>query len=328
MYISIGNDSDNDYNITKEGVIMPENLTTKLKHFFAVDYKIKKEIYDMAPPQYSDLNSLVKYTNEFFKSLKYITTELEHITLDLFNSQEYYKTVKNLSNQVKMKFINCKLDIDSLTKFYKENISDMSKGFIDQVQENCIGYTVNRRPPVSEAKTINELLHVLHATVVNSDLLLQQIPEIIHKDSYENETGEIVGPISLRGEKSQVFIDLFNNIPTNLFIGITDMVCVSEDQMIMMVRDRGHALTIEINIEGNKARIEYFIPNITNMEMVKLVPGLLSINDNKEGTQRNLECATGALEIDVKDLNNSIYDLISKVPTDRDIVYQSESPVR
>ncbi|MBR5662539.1 MAG: hypothetical protein IKX00_02665 [Bacilli bacterium] len=299
---------------------MPDELLTKLKHFFVVDYKIKKEIYDMAPPQYTDINSLVKYTNEFFKSLKYITTELEHITLDLFNKPEYYKAVKSLSNKIKMKFITCKLDIDSLSKFYKENITNMTKPFIDQVQENCIGYTGYRFPPVSEATTINELLHVLHAAIVNNDLLLRKIPEIAHRGSLPDIMVDKNGPISLRGEQSQIFIDLFNNIPTDLFIGITDMVCISEDQMIMMIRDRGHALTIEVNIEGNKARIEYFIPNITNMEMVKQVPGLISINDNKVGIPHALNCATGALEVDVNNLNNTLYDLISKVPTDMDII--------
>lgn len=33
-----------------------------------------------------------------------------------------------------------------------------------------------------------------------------------------------------------------------------------------MVRDRGHALSIEVTLNKDNARIEYFIPKICNVE--------------------------------------------------------------
>lgn len=46
------------------------------------------------------------------------------------------------------------------------------------------------------------------------------------------------------------------------------MVAISERKLLMMVRDRGHALSIEITLNGQNARLEYFIPKVCNVDMV------------------------------------------------------------
>ena len=49
--------------------------------------------------------------------------------------------------------------------------------------------------------------------------------------------------------------------------------------------------------------------------MVNNLPGVHKVNENSIGT-------TGAFEIDVEDLPTVLFDFISKVPTDDDMIYR------
>ncbi len=63
------------------------------------------------------------------------------------------------------------------------------------------------------------------------------------KDNQHNNT------ISLRGIRNPMFEQLFMMFPIDLDCGITDMVIINEKKtLIMMVRDRGHALSIEVTL--------------------------------------------------------------------------------
>ena len=99
----------------------------------------------------------------------------------------------------------------------------------------------------------------------------------------------------------------------DLDVGWTDMVAVNERKLLMMVRDRGHALTIEITLNLQTARIEYFISKLCNVDMINNLPGVNKVNQDSVG-------ATGAIEIPIGDLQNTLFSLISKVPTDSDMV--------
>ena len=92
------------------------------------------------------------------------------------------------------------------------------------------------------------------------------------------------------------------------------MVRGGEKTLIMMVRDRGHALSIEVTLNKDNARIEYFIPKICYVEMVNILPGVIIVIDDSIGT-------TGAIEVEVKDLPTALFNFISMVPTDMDIVH-------
>lgn len=84
--------------------------------------------------------------------------------------------------------------------------------------------------------------------------------------------------------------------------------------MFLMSRERGHALSIEVTINDDIARIEYFIPKLCNIEMINNLPG---INKVKEGSIG----ATGAIEVDKSTLTETLIDFIRKVPTDSDMIY-------
>ena len=69
---------------------MDNEKIIKLQHFFSVDTKIKKEIYDIAPQSlngYIDETSISEYTDKLNDSLIYILSELKCVALDVFGKE-------------------------------------------------------------------------------------------------------------------------------------------------------------------------------------------------------------------------------------------------
>ncbi len=289
---------------------MDNNLLIKLQHFFAADVKLKKEMYNMVPPGnegYLDKNSICEYNNYLNDSLIYIFSELKCITNDIFvNNPIIINKILELENKTKKEFYKCGLDIKKLRDFYKNMISNMSIDFINSVKQNCIGYTGRNLIPVEKISTINEALHFIHSVILNSEDILQALPLQNSKNNNYNY------PISLRGDNSIIFKKLYDLFPLDLDCGWTDMIVINEKKLLMMIRDRGHALTIEITLNNDKAKLEYFIPKICNVEMVNNLPGVNKIKDHSIGT-------TGLIETNISDLPNTLYNFISKVPMDENI---------
>ena len=157
---------------------------------------------------------------------------------------------------------------------------------------------------------MNEILHFLHSFILNNENILQSIVLINQKQNEFNY------PIQLRGNKVEIFDQLFEKFPTNIDVGWTDMVAINEKKLIMMVRDRGHALSIEISLNGNIARIEYFIPKLCNIGMINALPGINKVNNDSVG-------ATGIIEIKKDELPQVLFDFISKVPMDSDMIFDN-----
>lgn len=295
---------------------MDNEKIIKLQHFFSVDTKIKKEIYDIAPQSlngYIDETSISEYTDKLNDSLIYILSELKCVALDVFGKESsIFNKVCYLEQDIKTNFYSCGFDIEKLKSFYQKYISNMEPSFIDDVKRSYIGYYFGGGgvSPLKKASTINEILHLMHSRIINNEGLLQSIPLLNEKDNQHNNT------ISLRGIRNPMFEQLFMMFPTDLDCGITDMVIINEKTLIMMVRDRGHALSIEVTLNKDNARIEYFIPKICNVEMVNKIPGVNKVNDDSIGT-------TGTIEVEVKDLPTTLFNFISMVPTDMDIVHNN-----
>ena len=293
---------------------MDNEKIIKLQHFFSVDTKIKKEIYDIAPQSlngYIDEASISEYADKLNDSLISILSELKYVALDVFGKESsIFNRVCYLEQDIKTNFYSCGFDIEKLKSFYQKYISNMEPSFIDDVKRSYIGYYFGGGgvSPLKKASTINEILHLMHSRIINSEGLLQSIPLLNEKDNQHNNT------ISLRGVRNPIFEQLFMMFPTDLDCGITDMVIINEKTLIMMVRDRGHALSIEVTLNKDNARIEYFIPKICNVEMVNKIPGVNKVNDDSIGT-------TGAIEVEVKDLPAALFNFISMVPTDMDMVH-------
>ena len=278
-----------------------------MSDFFDIDTNLKKEMIDMAPVG-NDIFNVEKYVDNLNDSINYIFDEIKSAVRSVYPSQSanYIKSIEKLEKTIKNEFYKCGYDIDKVKAFYNNYVSSMDLTFLQKVKKACFGYSAFNDPLISEATTINELLHCIHSAVVNSDTLLQSI-ELVASKELKYDT------INYRGLDVPVFKSIFDNIPEDIYVGCTDMVVVEENKMLMMVRDLGHALTMEVTINGDTARIEYFIPKICNAEMVNNLEGILNkVNQGDWG-------ANGVIEVNVSELNSKIYDFLSKVPNDGDM---------
>ena len=289
---------------------MNDERIIKLQHFFETDVMIKKGMYNMVPSnlKYFDESTMQKYTDELNELLIYIFTELKCVAIDIFGKDSnVLSRICYLEDVIKNKFYSCGFDIDKLKNFYKNFISNMNSEFIDSIKNECVGYSLfKNKNSVEMAVSINEMLHYIHSYVVNNEKILQAIPLLNQK------TNQFNYPINLRGNRSSVFEKLFEQFPADLDVGWTDMVIINEKKLIMMVRDRGHALSIEISLHNDVARLEYFIPKLCNIEMINKLPGVNAVNKDSVG-------ATGVVEVPINILSESLFDFISKVPTDDDM---------
>ncbi|MBR6949077.1 MAG: hypothetical protein IKH54_02715 [Bacilli bacterium] len=291
---------------------MDNETLVKLQHFFASDMIIKKEFLNMAPPSnegYLDHDSLVSYSDKAYDSLIYIFGELKCLTRDFFGIDSYlFKKVTLLEKEAKNAFAMAGTDINKLRAFYNGFISDMSVEFLNAVKRDYVGYTLSGSgDAMQNARTANELLHLIHSFVMNNDHLLQSVPKLSEK------TNDYKYEITYRGVPNPYFDHIFANFPNSLDVGWTEVISVNDNKLLFMVRDRGHCLTIDMTVKGDKVRLEYFIPKLCNIDMINRLPGVNKVNKDSVG-------ATGVIETTKEEAADVIYDFISKVPTDMDMV--------
>lgn len=193
-------------------------------------------------------------------------------------------------------------------KLYLEQFADMSQKMVENVKEAFWGHRLlggNVETLAKKADSINELLHIFHSYVSNSDKILKALPVIATKQNTIEET------ITLYGEETELSKKLFEEFPVELDCDETDIVSM-QDKILMMVRSRGHALTIDIDTTQEDVLVKYFIPKLCNREMIERLPGINKIGISENG-------ATGLFQTSKEKLNQSLFDFIEQVPTDRDI---------
>ena len=282
----------------------------ELKYFFLIDKDIKKRMIAMAPKRYIDEQSVCDYSDKIAENLQEIFNELKDSIKGLYGIKSYeYKKVDEMALELFSKLIDCGLDLNLLNKFYTEFVSDMSIDFRDSVKKECVGYSFRMGNSLEKAKTINELLHYFHASLMNDEYRLEALPTLAEK------TNDYMGKISYRGFEVPIFEEIYTLFPKNLNVGDTDMVVVDNNKLIMMIRDLGHALTIEITINSDIARVEYFIPKICNANKVNKLPGVEKVSEDSN----ILDSTTGITEFPISDLPQQLFDFLAKVPTDEDI---------
>ena len=297
-----------------------ENKLLGLKEFFREDVKIKQEMINLVPSSI-DLQSedaRIEYTDKVDKFLKSFKLEINLILnklginindeIDLF----FEKKTNQLANSLKT--------IEDIEKFYQDCISNIDIEFIEDVKKNNVGYSIENKVlqnQLHNVKTINELLHLLHSYVINNEEILKSLPEIETKKVFNPYSiGDFGIEISLYGDNNNnVSKELFDNFPSDNKAGMVHIIGL-DNNVLIMARDLGHALTIDIDLSDSKPLVNYFIPKICNKNMVLKLPGIGKITDNG---------ATGVFEIDnIENINEKIFDLMDKVPTDYDIVYDDK----
>lgn len=294
----------------KNNLTEQKNLET-LKNFIKTDLSIKNDLLELAPNKTDnfDESSKINYIDKLYKSLKDLEFDFKS-SLKGFNfDDKINESLTEFFNKEKEKLAIGNYNNINCNEIYQNNFSDMSKTFIEDVKKTFVGYTSfnenDLNTSIKEAKTINELLHTCHSYIMNNQSILSSITKISEKQN------QFKYPISLYGEQTKAAEELFNNFPMDLDVGWTDIISL-EDQIFMMVRDRGHALTIDIDTSKDDYLIKYFVPKLCNEEMIKALPGINKDNISQNG-------ASGCFQCKNTEFTNKLFSFIEKVPTDNDM---------
>ena len=271
----------------------------KITTFLQYDLKLKKLMVDCAPDNSDDL---VLASDEISKALK----EMEIYLIDI---NKLHSCINESEVKVRMLKLQTELaecdTIDKLKKFYRVKISDISSDFIDKVNTQSIGYYPSRSLPINEAESINEILHAIHHDLVNDEKTYDNLPLIAEKNISEDERYKL----KMYGNKNSVADAIFDIMSPSLGAGETKFLTINENEMIMMVKDKGYATTLEIEKEQDKYYVNYFIPKITDVDYVNVLPGVRQITLEDRYT-------TGVFETTVENLPYKVASLIASIPDD------------
>lgn len=298
-----------------EEIAKREEKYKALVDFFKKDVEIKTTLVDLAPKSTDEYNedSRLDYLDRLFSELKDMEFKFKAIARN-FNMefqlgssfQTYFDRIKNELSE-----LGYGRSHESNQKIYQRIFTDMKPELLEKAKQTFCGYTMSGGlgavpSMMDDVGSINELLHITHSSIINDEELLESMPIIgTKKNSFGYD-------ITLYGEENEVSKRIFENLPPNLDVGYTDIVSM-ESRTLMMVRDRGHALTIDIDAsDKDNIDVRYFVPKICNLDMVKALPGINASSITKNG-------ASGFFVSKGEDISESIVSFIDSVPTDMDM---------
>lgn len=282
-----------------------------LKKFIKTDLSIKNDLLQLAPNNADNFDeaSKINYTDKLYQSLKYLEFDFKSSFEGFGLSEAVNESLTEFFNKTREQLAIGNYQNVDCREIFQKNFSNMSKDFIENVKKTFVGYTSfnlgDLNNSIKDAKTVNELLHSCHSYVMNNKELLSSITKISEKQNKFNY------PIILYGENTKQAEELFKKFPTDLDVGWTDIISL-EDQIFMMVRDRGHALTIDIDTSKDDYFVKYFVPKICNEDMIKALPGINKDNISSNG-------ASGSFICNNKEFTDKLFSFIEKVPTDSDM---------
>ena len=283
----------------------------KFKRFFEMDMRIKETLLRIAPNEYDDFNeeSRIEYTDKLYKELRNLEFEFIEMVRNFGNNPEMIQKIRDHFSKARDVFLIEKYNPGVIQQLYIRQFTGMNPKLIEDVKEEFWGYKLdggNLEGCIEKSESINELLHVFHSYLTNNDKIMQNFPVIATK------INEIEEPITLYGEETELSRKLFEEFPLELDCGCTDIVSM-ENKILMMIRDRGHALTIDIDTtKEDDILVKYFVPKLCNRQMIEALPGINTSSISANG-------ATGLFQVSKEEMIQKLFEFIDKVPTDADI---------
>ena len=287
-----------------------EKKLQALQSFFETDMKIKEVLIKLAPTDMDEYNeeSRMNYIEKLDKELDYIQFEMRGVLKNFELGERAQTVINQFFTQINNELLLDKYQQGICHEIYSKYFTNMDTSFVEIVKEECVGYTLEKDLAglINKSKTINELLHAIHSYITNNEKILEAIPVLGQKKNDEEYS------ITLLGEENEMARNLFDDFPLEINCGETDIISL-KDKILLMVRDRGHALTIEIEaLNQDEVDVRYFIPKICNRGMVEKLPGI-----NKSGITKN--GANGFFISSKEELTKDLFSFIGKVPTDSDM---------
>ena len=282
-------------------------------NFFNLDLMVKKQIYELNGASYLNYDEVIRYADKLYDSINSIQNKFLNMC-KLFNMSENVCTaVYELMSNIKERIVNTDYSMQDLKSIYNNYFASMSEDVLKEIRKNIYGdSTVYDEIEdwilvelIKSCKSVNELLHFFHSYMVNNLDALRAIPEIAYKENDDCS-------VTLRGTSNDLAWQIYEAFDISVDVGTTDIVSITDDKMLITVRDRGHALQIET--EGKNDReigVYYFIPKVVVPEMFHNIKG---INTVKKGNT----FAFGSFVTNKELASSEIFDVVKKVPTDLD----------
>lgn len=280
----------------------------KLVEFFKDDEEVKRLIMAAGPKKENEYRPEV-YAKQLETAIDYIKYYISRMLnsfmpYELKNADEFFINIREQLNA-------CGNDFYYLKNFYRFYFSAMRPELVDEVGKRCAGASVPFGVSLKKAKTVCELLHIIHQTVINNETIYRKMPEIefIEKEDDCRTT--------LYGEDTELARNIFRSFPQDILFSAADILSF-DGQFLIMVRGRGHALSIEVYPQSNgKYFVSYFIPKICDIDMVNNLKGVRPVSEKAVFTSGEF--------ITTRDkLPSELADFISKVPTDKDMIRRQE----
>ena len=293
----------------KEALERQENFD-RLVDFLDRDIKVKNALYELAPLDSLYGEKAVDYSDRLDESLREIRENMTGMMNDYYQSETFEKRLREISEDA----VNAGADGGKLNRFYWDDLAKMDESFIEDVNKTVKGHSLNNPHALDErAESVNEMLHLMHSAVVNDDYILRKLPVL-----GENENGDTL--YGTAETDNQLAREILEGMAGDKESGDADIVAL-ENRILMMVRDRGHALSMDIQKDAEGSYfVKYFIPKICNVEKVNQLPGVKRVA-KKEGVNQISEATVGSFGIFVGsgvEPAKAILDFIAAVPTDKD----------
>lgn len=279
----------------------------KIENFFKIDLIIKNLINNTFPNNAdrnnpSEIISYVQKLNDTIDRIELLFLRIVRSFEFGSNIEEY---IENTFKKYQQQVLECGYNYYRLEQTFIKMFTSMSPELVKKVNEEIIGYScfIDLEDILSQSTSINEILHVFHTYVVNNENILQSSMMQLEK-----------GKTRLYGEKTPIATSIFDGLDNFMADSEKTILSISDNHIIIMLRDFGHATTLDINIDKENAWIDYFIPKVCNYLMVNSLPGIRKI---EEGTY--FPTAKGMIVVKTADLAHYINDFIKKIPTDNEM---------
>lgn len=296
---------------------MEENKNFEnIKKFFEYNVKIKDELIKAAPDvNYSDGDYTIMYVKKLDNALRNISMYFKMIFNSVGATEEEQKYVLSFLDNCRNYINNNPLSLNELELFYKNCISNMREELINKLNKECKGYYIFSNASIKDGETVNEMLHIIHHRVVNNENYYSSMPVIDKK-------GEDQAAITLYGDENELARKIFSGIMSTKETYETSILSLSEDKILIMVRGAGHALTIEVekDKENDDYMVRYFIPKVTNIELVNMLPGVRKVTEGYRETSGKFTASND--EVAMK-----VCNFIVMVPRDFDSFHYSTSEI-
>ena len=288
----------------------------EMEKFLKLDLMIKDLIIKIKPPMLNyNKDAYIKYVDDLFIVLDKIKNTFDYFVDYLEMNSSIKDLVKNKFSNYKERFLTCNYDYDRLKKEYEHSISSMTPGIIDAVGSNFFGYSFdeNEKGVLMQCNTINDMLHAFHHYLINNEKFYDRVPvietKILNPEYHEK--------LILCGKENQTARDLFNNFPSEVETLQANILSL-DNIILIMIRDLGHCLSIEITKENNNYRVKYFIPKACNIDKINALKGVDKLDPK---TADIFSFTKGEFVTNEDNLTSEIVEFIKSVPSDKDIVH-------